>query len=102
MTIGFSGEAFGNLLVLLTLIGIVFCAIIFYVAHKKGIDVTAQKFQLRVLVGIGSVMIILPLCLSDLSFASKVIGSFLAMFGALVNYFGIDRLQNIIKKKGAN
>ncbi len=99
MNIGFSGEAFGNLLVLATFVGIIVCAIIFYVAHKKGVDVTTQKFQLRVLVGIGSVLIIFPLCLSDLSPASKIIGSFLSMAGALANYFGIDRLQKLIKKK---
>lgn len=102
MTIGFSGEAFGNLLVLLTFIGIILCAIIFYVAHKKGVDVTKQKFQLRVLIGIGSVLIILPLCLSDLSGTSKIIGSILAMAGALANYFGIDRLQKVIKERFTN
>ena len=99
MSIGFSGEAFGNLLVLSTFVGIFACAIIFYVAHKKGIDVTTQTFQLRVLVGIGLVLIILPLCLSDLNGLSKVIGSFFALSGALANYFGIDRLQKIIKER---
>lgn len=99
MKFGFSGEAFGNLLVISSFLGIIACAIIFYAAHKKGIDVTSQKFQLKVLIGIGSLLIILPLCLSDLSVTSKFFGSFFAMGGALANYFGIDKLQKIIKRK---
>ena len=99
MKIVFSGEAFSNLLVTLTLLGIISCAIIFFVAHRKGIDVTTHKFQLRVLIGIGCTLIILPLCLSDLSVTSKIIGSFFAMAGALTDYFGLDRLQQIIKGK---
>ena len=99
MKLGFSGEAFGNLLVISTLVGIISCAIIFFVAHKKGIDVTTHKFQLRVLFGIGCILIILPLCLSDLSVISKIIGSFFAMTGALANYFGVGKLQQLVKKK---
>ena len=99
MKLGFSGEAFGNLLVISTLVGIIACVIIFFVAYKKGKDVTTHKFQLRVLFGIGSILIILPLCLSDLSVISKIIGSFFAMTGALANYFGIGKLQQLVKKK---
>jgi hypothetical protein len=99
LKLGFSGEAFSNLLVTLTLLGIISCAIIFFVAHRKGIDVTTHKFQLRVLIGIGCILIVLPLCLSDLDVISKIIGSFFAMTGALADYFGIDRLQQLIKRK---
>jgi len=99
MKLGLSGEAFGNLLVVGGLIGLIICAIIFYIAHKRGIDVTTHAFQLRVLFGFGCVFVVFPLWLSDLSIEGKIVGSSLAMAGGLANYYGIDRLQKIAKEK---
>ncbi len=99
MKFGLSGEAFGNLLVLLVCIALIIAGIIFVIAHKHGIDVTQRRFQLRV--GISGVMIfvIVPLCLSDLSIAWKIIGLIASLAAGIGNYFAIDRIQQVLREQ---
>jgi hypothetical protein len=97
MTLGLSGEAFGNLLVLLAFMALLIVGIIFIIAHKNGIDVTRRGFQLKV--GISGIMIfvIVPLCLSDISIEWKIIGSIASLGVGIGNYFAIDQMQWVLK-----
>ncbi len=99
METGLSKEAFGNLLFICAIIGIIVVFVICYIAHKKGIDITSIKFQMKVLFGVGLIFGIFPLMLSNLSLKHKVIGSSLAFIGGLINYLGVGRLQQIFKKR---
>lgn len=98
MEIGFSGEAFGNLLVLNALILVLFVPLIFYVSHRRGIDITTRRFQLTVGVICLIVFVVVPLLLSDLSIKWKIIASILSVSAGIGNYFAVCGTEQIIKK----
>ena len=99
MKLGFSGEAFGNLLVLLCLIMIAVICLIFVVSYRRGIDITRHRFALPVGIGCLIIFIIFPFWLSDLSAMWKIIGTILGLSGGIGNYFAIDRMQRAIRKR---
>jgi len=99
MKFGFSGEAFGNLLVLLVFIALIIVGVIFIIAHKNGVDVTQRMFQLKVGISGAIIFVIVPLCLSDLTIEWKIIGSIAALAAGIGNYFAVDRLQQVLKEK---
>lgn len=98
MKLGFSGEAFGNLILLMAIIVLIVVGIIFFIAHKKGIDVTARSFQLKV--GMVSLIIfgVIPFLLTDSTINTKIIGTILALCIAIANYFAIDKMQQKIRE----
>jgi hypothetical protein len=99
MKFGFSGEAFGNLLVLSALVLIAVEGVIFFIAHKKGVDVTKHRFALTV--GVSGIVIfaVIPLWFSDLSVKPKIIVTIAALAVGLGNYFAIDRLQKALREQ---
>jgi len=99
MKFGFSGESFGNLLILSALVLIAVTGAIFFIAHKKGVDVTKHRFALTV--GVGSIIIfgVIPFWLTDLSVKDKIIGTILMMAVGIGNYFAIGRLQKVLKEQ---
>ena len=99
MKIGFSAEAFGNLLMLSAFIVIIVMGVIFFIAHKRGIDVTKHRFALTVTIGCAVVFAVIPFWLSDLSGIDKIIGTILMLSVGIGNYFAIDRMQRILREK---
>lgn len=99
MKFGFSGEAFGNLLVLSAFILIIVMGLIFFMAHKRGVDVTKHRFALTV--GVCSIIFfgVLPFWLSDLSLKDKIVGTILMLAVGIGNYFAIDRMQRSLRGK---
>jgi predicted RND superfamily exporter protein len=99
MKLGFSGEAFGNLLVLLCLIMIAVICLIYFVSYRRGIDITRNRFVLPF--GIGSLIIfcIIPFWFSDLTIKAKIIGTILIISGGIGNYFAIDKMQRAIRER---
>ena len=93
-----SKESFGNFLFICAILGIVTVFVVCYRAHKQGVDITTKKFQLKVFFSVGLIFGIFPLMFSSMALKYKVIGSSLALFGGLINYWGIGRLQEISKK----
>ena len=99
MKFGFSGEAFGNLLVLSCLVASIVIIVVVIIAYKRGIAVEKHSFGLTLLLSCGFVFVILPFWLSDLSITWKMIGTFLMLCGGLGNYFAIDRMQRMLRKR---
>jgi hypothetical protein len=99
MKLGFSGEAFGNLLVLLCLIMIAVICLIFFVSYRRGIDITRHQFPLSVGIGCLIIFCIIPFWFSDLSIKWKIIGTILGLSGGIGNYFVIDRMQRAIRER---
>ena|SRR5208283_3474688 len=99
MKFGFSGEAFGNLIVLDTIIALVLGGIFFVVAHKRGIDVTTCRFQLTLLVSCALILIIIPLWLTDISIKWKAILTVAGFAAGIGNYFAIDRMQRVLRER---
>lgn len=99
MKLGFSGEAFGNLLVLLCLIMIVVICLIFVVSYRRGIDITRHQFALPVGIGCLIIFCIIPFWFSDLSVNWKISGTILGLSGGIGNYFAIDRMQRAIRER---
>jgi len=99
MKFGFSGEAFGNLLVLSSFVAAIVISAVVIIAYKRGVDVEKHSFALPLLVSCIFIFIILPFWLSDLSITWKMIGTFLMLCGGLGNYFAIDRMQRMLRKR---
>ena len=98
MEIGFSGEGGANLIFVCGMAGLVAVLIYFYIWHKRGVDVTQIKFQLKALIGFGFLFVLFPLCLTELSPVDKIIGSIFSLGGGLLNFYGIDNAQKKIMK----
>ena len=99
MDVTLSREAIENCIIAWISLGMIGMALTAYIAHKRGKDITTHKFQLKLLLGFGYFFVILPLFLSNLKLWQKIIVSIVAISGALLHYFGIDRLQKTIKNK---
>jgi|SRR5208337_746549 len=99
MKFGFSGEAFGNLIVLNAFLGLILGGIIFIIAHKRGIDITTRRFQLTVGISLLFMLVVIPLLLSDASVKWKIIIAIAALAGGIGNYFGVDMMQRILRGK---
>lgn len=99
MNIGFSGEAFGNLLILSAIISLVGGLIVFIVAKRKGIDVTTRSFQLSVGLSLLIVLGIIPLWLTDLTVKQKTVVTILALVTGVGNYFAVDRMQRVLREQ---
>lgn len=99
MKFGFSGEAFGNLIVLDTIIALAIGGIIFIVAHKRGIDVTTRRFQLMLMVSCALILIIIPLWLTDITIKWKAIITVAGFAAGIGNYFVIDRMQRVLRER---
>ena len=96
MKLGFSGEAFGNLLVLDALVSIPVILAVFIIAHKRGVDVTTPRFQIRVFITSIFILGIIPLSLCDLSLWSKIKIITLASAVGVGNYIGIDKMRRVL------
>ena len=99
MKLGFSGEAFGNLLVISGITGIAIMIVIFILAYKRGIDITKHRFALSLVISYGIMFVVAPFWLSDLSVKWKIIGTSLMLAAGIGNYFAIDRMQRAIRKR---
>jgi len=99
MKFGFSGDAFGNLIILLTVTALIVIGMIFIIAKKRGVDVTTRSFQLRVGISCGIIFILIPLWFSDLSIKPKIIVTILGLAVGIGNYFAIDRLQKVLREQ---
>ncbi|MGC9964111.1 MAG: hypothetical protein ABSE08_01775 [Syntrophobacteraceae bacterium] len=97
MKLGFSGEAFGNLLIVSGVLGLITLGIVFFIAHKRGINIATRKFALSTGVGAAIVFAIIPLWLTNISIKFKVVGSALALAVGIGNYFAIDRAQRVLR-----
>jgi|SRR5208283_977440 len=99
MKIGFSGEAFGNLLVLSGIIMIIVIPLIFSVARRRGVDITNRSWQIKVTLMIVIIFGVIPLWLSDMSIKDRVIVTILASAVAAANFLGVDTMQRILRDK---
>ena len=99
MKLGFSGEGFANLLTMSGLLGTLLVLVIFYVAHRRGIDVRSRRFQFKVLSGILLVFLVIPLWFSDLDVLWKLIATIVPLGAGLANYFAIDKMQKVLKDR---
>ena len=98
MRLGFSGEAFGNLLLLLGMGMLIFITTVSIVAHKKGINVTEKKFMLTLSMGAATIFVVIPLWLTELLFKDKIVISTIATLVGLANYYAIDRTQRALRE----
>ena len=98
MKFGFSGEGFGNLLVLNAFIVIIIVFVAIWMAPKRGINIKTTRFQLSLLLGCVFVFGVIPLWLSDLPVGWKVVVTAAAVLVAIGNFFGTGRLQKIAKE----
>lgn len=98
MKIGFSGEGFANLITLLTFAAILFYSIFYFIAYKRGINVTSRRFQFKVLTSIVFIFIIIPLWFSDLDVLWKLIATIVPLTAGLLNYFAIDKMQKFLRR----
>jgi hypothetical protein len=96
MNLGFSGESFGNLLVLDTFIAFLFIGLIGFISHKRGVDVTTHRFQIKVLTVAVTIFLIIPFSLCDLSVKSKIIGIALILAAIVGNYIGFDKMRRVL------
>jgi hypothetical protein len=98
MDLGFSGKAFGNLVILMVLLALVAIALITTVAKKRGIDISSNRFQLKL--GISCLIICLvPFLFTDRPFLVKIIILLIGLAGGIANFFVIDRMQKFLKDK---
>lgn len=99
MELGFSGEAFGHLLLLSVFIALVVIALIFIIAKKRGVDVTSNRFQLKV--GISCLIIfgIIPLFFTNDTLITKIIISILGLAGGIANFFAVDKIGRVLKDR---
>ena len=102
MELGFSGEAFSNLLVLSCFIGVVAIFAISYIAKKRGIDANSSRFVLKLGLGFSIIFVVIPLCLSDLSVGDKILASTLALAAGVANFLAIERMKKVFKNKQRN
>ncbi len=96
MELGFSGEAFGNLLVLDAFVSIplIFAAIL--IANRRGVDVTARRFQVKAIIACAIIFLIIPFSLCDLSLWSKIEGIALSLAVGVGNYIGIGKMRRVL------
>jgi hypothetical protein len=102
MKFGFSGEAFGNLMIIGAVIGVLIIFLTSYIAHKRGVDVTTHRFGLTLLIGCAIIFGIIPLWLTKLAVKEKLIVTILAFAFGFCNYFVIDRKQRRVWKEMAD
>ena len=99
MELGFSGEAFGHLVLLMVFIALVVIALVFIIAKRRGVDVTSNRFQLKVGIYCLIIFFIIPLFFTSLPLVPKIIISILALAGGLANFFAMDRIGKILKDR---
>ena len=99
MKLGFSGEGFGNLLVLNAFILVIIVFVACWIAPRRGIDIKTTRFQLSLLLGCVFVFGVIPLWLSDLPVEWKVVITAGTGSVAIGNFFGTGRLQKIVKEQ---
>jgi hypothetical protein len=99
MKLGFSGEAFGNLLVLNAFIVIIIVFVAIWIALKRGINIYSTRFQLGLLFGCVLIFCIVPLLLSDLAIKWKIIAAIAALSGGLANFLGTGIMQKTVKEQ---
>lgn len=99
MSLGLSGDDFGNLLLLLAAVGIGTGAVIIIVAKHRGVDVNSHRFI--VTLGLTLVLIFggIPFWLTDLDIVTKSWGTALALAVGTLNYFGIEGLRKALRLK---
>ena len=97
MKLGFSGEGFANLLTLSTLTGALLVFVIFFIAYKRGIEVTSSRFQIKVIVAVVFLFIVIPLWFSDLDILWKFIATIVPSAVGAANYFAIDKMQKYLR-----
>jgi hypothetical protein len=102
MKFGFSGEAFGNLLILSAIIMVIVMSTACFIAHKRGVDVTTHRFGLTLLIGCAIIFIVIPFWLTDLTIKDKILGTILMFAFGFGNYFAIDRKQRRVWKEMAD
>jgi|SRR5208337_4916796 len=94
MKFGFSGEAFGNLLVLNAIIVVIGLCAFFFIAHRRGVDVSSRRLHLKVLIVSVGVFLIIPLWLTDLTIKWKAIITLAGVAAGAANYFGLDMIKH--------
>ena len=97
MQIGFKGESFANLLVLLTFIGILVIFLVSFIAHKRGIDITRNRFMFTLFLVVCVALIIIPLLLADIPQKIKFLITFLGLLAGVSNYFVIGKIQDNLR-----
>lgn len=97
-----SGDEFINILTILTLIGALLVLIIFYIANRRGVDVTKKDFGLKVAIPLTCIFIVVPLLISDLDVLWKLIISIASLAAGLANYFAVGRMQDFLRKNFFN
>ncbi len=96
MKLGFSGEAFSNLLVLDALVSIPLILAVFIIAHRRGVEVTTHRFQITVLTAWVIFFGIIPFSLCDLSVWSKIKMIGLGLAVVIGQYIGIDKMRRAL------
>jgi|SRR5208283_1911863 len=93
MKFGFSGEAFGNLMVLDGIITVIVIPVFYFIARRRGVDIASRRLQIKVLIIWAIIFGFPPLWLSDLTIKQKTIVTVLALAGGAANYFGLDMMK---------
>jgi hypothetical protein len=96
MKLGFSGEAFSNLLVLNAFVMGPIILAVCIIAHRRGLDVTTHRFQITVLVTVVLIFVIIPISLCDHPIRTKIIGIALGAAVCAGNYVGVDRMRRVL------
>ncbi len=98
MRLGFSGEGFGNLLVVSTFVGFIFYSFIFFRAYRRGVDVTKTRFVLKSALITVFIFVVIPLWFSDLDISWKLMATIASVAAGILNFFAVDRAQKIYKE----
>ena len=99
MKLGFSGEGFGNLLVLNAFIVIIIVFVAIWIAPKRGINIYSRRFQAGVVIRLRVCFFMIPLFLSDLPAVWKIGVAIVALSGGLANFLGTGIMQKIVKEQ---
>lgn len=92
-----SGDTFAIVILIGTVLYLIAGAIIFITANKKGIDVSKNRFDLRVGLSLIAIFMIIPILLSDMSFPHKIFVSITGVAVALGHYFAVDKISKWLK-----
>ena len=99
MEFGFSGKAFGNLLLILAFVAVITSFGAFKLLQKRGIDTTKRSVGLIISLSCFFVFIVIPFWLTNLTLKQKAIVTILALAVSVGNYFAIGRVQKVLREQ---
>lgn len=99
MSIGFSGDGFVNLLLLLGGVAWVVASIIGYLLYKKGVDVSDPKIVLGVAFSCAVIFLVFPMWFTDMDFVMKFLTTIVMLAIPLANALSLERALRFLRQQ---